>query len=200
MTRQRFTSALIITAIAGSVPVVTQAANPLGFYIGAGVGYSTVADNGSLAGIPDNFSAHDFGWKLVAGLRPLSLIGAEFDYIDFGNPSAISTNVGTPTYTVNASVDSKAPALFGILYLPLPLPQIDVYAKAGLARLQTNASLYVVPCVACSSQSSETANYFAYGAGVQFRVTSFALRAEYVAVDASGGNRALLSLDGILSF
>ena len=132
------------------------------------------------------------------GLRPISLIGAEFEYIDFGKPSATSTV--PPGYSVNASVESKAPVLFGILYLPLPLPRIDVYAKAGLARLQTSASAEVVPCIPCTTQSTQTTNYFAYGAGVQVRISSFAVRAEYEAIDASSGSPALLSLGATWSF
>ena len=72
-------------------------------------------------------------------------VGLEATYIDFGQPYR---HHGYYDYNVSGS-DSHptAPALFAVGYLPLPIPFIDVFAKAGVARLSTNLTDFVQqPC------------------------------------------------------
>jgi hypothetical protein len=168
----------------------THAEDPLGLYIGAAVGQADVKDNQSTIIGPLGFSQDDTGWKVLAGLRPLPVFGAEVEYIDFGNPTA--------SYSlVRGDVSAKGAALFGVGYLPIPLP-FDVFAKAGLGRISTSA-LGTASCpapLACGSQFQldRTETKFAYGAGIQGRLRAFAIRAEYERVDVSIGNPNLLSL------
>jgi len=198
--RVRITLALAATAVAVALPQLAQAADPLGFYIGAGVGQSTVRFSETVTGASFGFSEHDTGWKLVAGLRPVSLVGAEVEYLDFGHSTVSSKPIGID-FDLNADVRSQAATLLGVLYAPIPLPVLDLYAKAGIARLRTTANgvayNYPISCgIPCthSFQSTETASRFAYGAGVQFKFSSFAIRAEYERIDESSGNPDLLSV------
>jgi hypothetical protein len=96
----------------------------LGLYVGGAVGESRVAVNSEGFAL-SNFRENHSAFQLMAGVRPISLVGAEIDYIDFGHPSG-SLNAAP------ASATLKGAAAFGVLYLPIPV--IDVYGKAGLAR------------------------------------------------------------------
>jgi opacity protein-like surface antigen len=185
---------------------VYAAGDPLGLYVGAGLGQSEVRVDGSVFDGPSGFDAHRDAWKLLVGLRPTALFGAELDYLDFGHarfagpPNAFGS-------ALRADSHPKASALFGILYAPIPVPLLDVYAKAGIARLQTsvNANVYcaVSPCVVTAVAPialRRTDAEFAYGAGVQFRFAAFAARLEYERINASTGDPDLTSFGITWSF
>jgi hypothetical protein len=114
--------------------------NPLGVYVGAGVGESTVrSDNGY--GYNDSFGYggyysqdHHFAWKVAAGIRPIPAAGAELEYIDFGHPGS-DGDYYSNTYYVGPDSHPRAIAAFGVGHLPLPLPFLDVFGKLGVARL-----------------------------------------------------------------
>src|SRR6202161_3309388 len=69
----------------------------LGFYVGAAIGESHVRTAKEIVG--DNGYDYEFdgqhsAWKVTAGVRPISPLGVELEYIDFGNPSAGLSNAG----------------------------------------------------------------------------------------------------------
>ena len=76
---------LAVGACAASTAALAD--NPAGFYLGAGVGYSTIRSDDSAYGLPGYFNDHQTAWKVITGVRPISVVGAEFEYIDFGQPS-----------------------------------------------------------------------------------------------------------------
>ncbi len=138
----------------------------------------------------------------MLGVRPIAPLGAELEYIDFGHP----------VHTIDAvRTDSRArgAGLFAVGYLPIPV--IDVFGKAGVARLQTIArgtSETVQPSgevcsnssLSCLFDSNHTDTRFAYGGGVQFKLGRFGLRMEYERISANGGDPSLLSLGAIYTF
>ena len=146
-----------LTLAAGAV----QAGVPgVDVYFGAGLGQGNADVSASDLSV-SSFDKKDLGWKVFFGGRFLSSIGAELDYIDFGKPSGSGVEV-----------HNKALAGFGMFYLPLPLPVLDVYAKAGLARVSSDLQV--------SANSFNTKDTkLAYGAGVQLKFGSFAVRGEY---------------------
>lgn len=153
----------------------------LGFYVGAGVGISTVRSDDAAYGLPAHYNDHETAWKGIVGIRPISILGAEAEYIDFGHPS----QTFDPNNTNASGFDShpRAGVLFGVGYLPLPIPLIDIYAKAGVARLETDVTTTQAQngsisqfCPPIYSRHNETSNRFAYGVGVQSKVWGFALR------------------------
>jgi hypothetical protein len=182
--RNVFTFVFAIAIYVSRPPVA--AADPLGFYLGASVGQSTVKSD------PISFSEHDHGWKAVAGIRPISLFGAEISYVDFGHPRSTQ---GVPLGFSNSAGASGA-ELLGVVYFPIPVPLLDIYAKGGLARLdyRANSSSGCLACTPFSSDSTE--NRFAYGAGVQLKLfgLSAAARLEYDRVSVRSGDPSLLSL------
>ena len=213
---RRITPVLVIAFGIGVATTPAHAADLLGLYVGGAGGQSTLrVDNASLSsesGAPPSapfcFSKHAAGWKVQLGFRPVSFIGGEVEYIDFGQGTTTFDHVNTVTslyYSINTS--AKAASVLGVLYLPLPVPGLDVYGKAGVARLETKSSgggAYgggvFGPSYSGTFYRDETQDHFAYGAGAQVKIGSFAIRAEYERIDASTGGPDLLSLGAIWIF
>jgi opacity protein-like surface antigen len=149
-------------------------------YLGVGVGVSTADISATDLDVPE-FDKKDTGWKAFVGLRA-SVIGAELEYIDFGKPNGDT-----------AAVKYKGLAAFGMFYAPLPLPFVDVYAKAGIARVDADLE------VDASSFSTKDTT-FAYGAGVQVKFGSFAVRGEYEKFKLEDAKPSLLSVSFSKSF
>jgi hypothetical protein len=189
----------------GALPVTSARADgPLGAYVGAAVGEARMANgDGSAAGFVPLAAEHHVGaWQAFVGARPAAALGIEVAYIDFGNSSPPPSSSNRFGY-FNGNLKQSAAALFGVGYLPLPAPFLDLYGKLGLARLQSNArETYLPPScpvqVDCDipytvRQNQSTTN-LAYGAGAQAHFGSLALRAEYERISASGANPDLLSI------
>jgi hypothetical protein len=145
-------------------------------YLGVGLGQSNVDVSAADLGVL-KFDKEDIAWKAYVGGRFLSFAGAELDYINFGKPDG-----------GNAKLKYTGLAAFGLYYLPIPLPLLDVYLKAGFARLDVNGSL----------NFKDTK--LAYGAGLQLNLSSFALRGEYERFKAQGAKPSLLSVGFQKSF
>jgi opacity protein-like surface antigen len=179
------------------VSATASAQELLGVYVGAGAGQSQLQQNYY------QIDTHVTGWKVLAGWRPLSAFGAEVEYLDFGSKDV--TYVGTSAIT-HATASAKATALFAVAYLPVPEPWLDIYAKAGAARLQSNASAsYTATCQTClivfaPTTNDTTSTRFAFGAGAQFKFGLPAVRLEYERVTGSQGDQALLSLAVTVNF
>jgi opacity protein-like surface antigen len=186
---------------AGTASTAAFAENPLGFYVGAAVGESTVRSDDYPYGYYGGFDGHHGAFKLTTGVRPISPVGAELEYIDFGNPGA-----GPNYFSSRSNADANATALFGVGYLPLPLPLLDIYGKVGVARLHANnayndglsqgcnspfgqGSLGI-----CTSASNRWSTDLAYGAGVQTKFYKWAIRAEYERISATGGDPDVVSV------
>jgi hypothetical protein len=197
--------AVLIGACAASQVL---ADNPAGFYLGAGAGYSTVRSDDPAYGYPGYFNDHQAAWKVMAGVRPIAFLGAEIEYIDFGQPS---THRGYFDYNYYGT-DShpRAGSVFAVGYLPLPVPFLDVYGKAGVARLQTDVSTIVEPnCptgTGCNPNTGylvrhdETFNKFTYGVGVQSKIWNVSFRAEYERISSSFGDPDALTVGAAWNF
>jgi len=163
----------------------------VGLYIGGAVGQSQVEANVPSVG---DFKENHSALKVIAGIRPISLIGAELSYIDFGHPSG-SINVSP------SSVSEKGADAFAVLYLPVPV--VDVFVKTGLARIQSTSNsvlpggffcVQTVPNCAPLVRLDRTNTSFAAGAGAQFKLGPWAVRAEYERFNAAGANPSLVSI------
>lgn len=166
--------------------------NPVGFYIGAGIGDSNVRNNGYYSGNYYGFRNRNTAWQLTVGMRPISPLALEVDYIDFGSPNG---NVGL--FSSNGNADMTATAVFAVGYLPMPIPFFDVFAKIGAARLQSDTTV-VGPNG--PFRVSYTDTDLAYGGGVQWKFSSIAVRAEYERVNDTNGNPDMLAVGVIWKF
>src|ERR1700730_11356984 len=120
MKRISGTTLAILTVGACAASTAALADNPVGFYLGAGVGYSTVRSDDPAYGLPGYFNDHQTAWKVIGGIRPLPIVGAEVEYIDFGHPNHDYGANGFGNYGLDSH--PRAAALFGVGYLPLPVP------------------------------------------------------------------------------
>ena len=205
--RSALTLSALIPCLLGGI-TAAHASNLLGVYVGAAYGQAHVrADLGRLlppgSGSLPGFDATHSAFQAMLGIRVLSFLGAEATYMDFGQPSTIGGPPGQLQLT-SAKVSQKGEAAYALLYLPVPV--IDVYIKGGLSRITTDASATyaLVGAGTCqtgnpncnvlvaSGSSSHTA--FAYGAGVQWKLGSWAVRGEYERFDAAGANPSLFSI------
>jgi opacity protein-like surface antigen len=188
-----FRPSVAIVLMLTAIPFrLSDAENLLGLYVGGAVGRAQVD-----ASIPEfnNFGANHSAYKVIVGIRPISLIGAEIAYNDFGHPSE---QFGLSS----ANVTMKGESAFGVLYLPIPI--VDIFLKAGIARIESTATTNIVLCVPPAEcpqfmpvSENRTNEGFAGGVGAQFKFGSLAVRGEYERFNAAGGNPSLLSV-GIL--
>jgi outer membrane protein with beta-barrel domain len=139
-----------------------------------------------------------WGFTWAPGIRPISLLGVEIAYDNFGHPSQQIGFLAT-------NVSMKGESAFGVLYLPVPI--LDVFFKAGLARIDSTATTNVVcptgqPGIALATPGPESRTNvgFAGGAGAQFKIGSLAVRGEYERFNAAGGNPSLWSVGVIWKF
>lgn len=116
--------------------------NPLGFYLGGAAGRSDVKTTLPMIVEPESsFDERSTGWKALAGIRPIRILAAEIAYIDLGHQNS-DTYPGN--YHLHANVRQHATTLSGLLYLPIPVPRLDIYGRAGVARLESSGSSYSV--------------------------------------------------------
>jgi hypothetical protein len=185
---------------------------PLGLYVGAGAGSSTLrqepeADTGYYGLLRD-----DIGWDVFIGVRPMPFLGAEIGYTDFGNTHRHANyfdSVSEPTSSeVFGHASAHAPTAFAVGYLPLAVPWFDVYGKLGAARLYKSWDFTQLPpsspsCMAfgCSPTAPATSYPgdrtewdFAWGVGTQWKFGALGLRLEYERVEATAGDPDLLSV------
>lgn len=178
-----------------------KTAGLLGPYIGASIGRSDVRIAKTVAGTAYPFGEDHDGWKAIVGIRPVSIFGGEVEYLDFGNPT-YSPPMGLESWHTN----SRATAVFGMLYAPIRGPFADVYAKLGIARLRSDVTTYYYgpipagfPCRPsgapyCEGVIDSSATGLAFGAGVQFMVRTVAARLEYERIHTGIGGPSMASL------
>jgi opacity protein-like surface antigen len=195
----RILAALGAALCLGTVVAQADDGNPLQtpglIYFGGGLSKDKV-DGIANPGVP--FGDLDkTSWKLLAGVRPVRVFAVEADYLDLGNR--------TETFIDGATqhVDAKAFAGYGVGFLPLPVPWLDVFGKAGVARwkLDANETPGTFPpssFFAISNRGTE----FAWGLGAQalFRNIGARLEWERFEIPNTDNGARVFSLDLILSF
>jgi len=176
--------------------------NPLGLYVGAGVG-TAITDQTQFDPIDLSFHRVDgrpLGWNAVIGVRPIPFLGAEAEYIDFGRthlpagPVMTVSGTSLTTQFLGSQATDHAAAVFAVGYLPLPIPWVEPFAKLGWGEIWEHDStsgiynnIYTASGplgLAFASQTSQK-DGVAYGAGLQFHVEQLAIRAQYERISAS---------------
>jgi opacity protein-like surface antigen len=208
MLRIAKTLSVLFAVAACGISAAALADEPLGIYVGAGLGESQIRSDDGSYGLPSYYNDYQTAWKVLIGFRPIHIVGIEASYIDFGQPAR---HHGINDINVSGT-DSHptAPALFAVGYLPIPIPYLDIFAKAGAARLTTDVTQFTQqPCVSggpCpyfvpTSRQNETFTKFAYGAGVQSKFPfGLTLRAEYERISSQFGDPDALMVSAIWSF
>lgn len=149
---------------------VVRADNGL-FYVGAGVTWDSlhdIAPNGLSLGNIDSTS-----WKGFAGVRPASLFAVEAEYMDLGS------QIVNPSVEFRAHISYQAFAGYAVGFLPIPVPFLDVYGKAGLARWSSRGGVDFQLINAPPPSLSDNGTVFAWGVGSQVHAGNVGARLEY---------------------
>ncbi len=141
-------------------------------YVGAGVSRARLEN---IFGSGTDFDLNNTAWKAFAGIRPLPFLGAEANYMDLGSESR---RFGFNGLSYGGRVDAHAFSAFAVGFLPLPLPFLDVFGKAGAARWSlnghTDSSLFAI---------DDHGTDFAWGGGAQAHFGPLGVRLEYEQFD-----------------
>ena len=110
------------------------------FYLGAGVTSNKLNDiQVQGTAFPD---LNKTSWKVFAGFRPISAFAVEADYLDLGSATA----EGACSFCCMAACrgvfqsDAQVFAAYALGFLPIPVPFLDIFGKAGLARSKLEAA------------------------------------------------------------
>jgi len=157
-------SAALLTGLGASAAYAADGSSTpyIGPYIGAAILQSRFDSH--------KFSVHDVdnedtSWKGDAGLRLTPNFAVEAAYTRFGKETAPSVAVGGP-------FEARAKAYSAFAVGLIPLGPVDLFAKAGAARIDSAGNVAAV-------YYRDHDTRFAYGAGVQLGNGRFGLRAEY---------------------
>ncbi len=168
-------------------------------------GAALAADNGFYLGLAssDVESDYDFGLaaagvaeddrglKGIGGFRVLDSFAIEANYVDFGE-TTVPLNIMCliPPCPTEASIESQAFSVSAVGLYALPL--IDLYVRVGYASWESELS----PFSSAESDGRDPT----YGAGIQVRVGSFALRFEYERFEFDDESADLTSLGFTYTF
>lgn len=152
-------------------------------YLGAGILRSSLSGI-SNAGV-DYASIDKTSWKAFVGLRLLSVLALEADYMDLGSdsrtvilPGVGTCAIGQPNCANSSShSDAKAYAGYAVGFLPIPLPFLDVFGKAGVVRWRLDGS--ALGPFSPPPSFSNSGTQFAWGIGTQLHAGNFGARLEY---------------------
>jgi OOP family OmpA-OmpF porin len=148
--------AILATALLLASTATMAADN--GIYLGASLGNANVDLDENTTGL--DLDGDDTGFKIIAGIRPLDWFGIEASYVNFGEVKQGPL-----------SVESDGITGFGVFFLPVG--PVDVFAKAGVISFDTDVKFQNIGNVRNDGTD------LAYGVGVQFRLLSLGIRAEY---------------------
>ena len=135
-----------------------------GIYLGGSIGDANIEiDRNAFA----RLDSDDTGYKIIAGIRPLDWFAVEANYVNFGKPEQRGQKA-----------ESDGISGFGVFFLPVG--PVDVFAKGGLISSDTTIRNRQFGNLKTFKKDGTD---LAYGVGVQFRLLSLSVRAEYEKFD-----------------
>lgn len=178
--------ALIAFVVSLALPAV---AADNGFYLGASVGQSDIKIDQDLEDI--DFSGGAMSYKVFGGFRFITFLGVEGSYVDLGSPSDF-------VEAIDGTIETDVTGYDGFVVGYLPLGIADIFAKAGVIAWDASISGQVG---GASERQSDDGTDPAYGIGIQFRIKSIAIRAEFEYFDIEGAKYVYMySIGGSFTF
>lgn len=175
-------------ALGLTAAMAAQADTQPGFYAGVGIGEATMKVE-----VPgfDDFDASDTAFKIFGGYTFNQYFAVELSYFDGGAPNESfgSGSVEVELTGLNASAVGR-------------LPLADTFAlfgKIGFASYDVEGTGRVGNQTVGTFEGSDEDVSYGIGAAFSFAQT-FEIRAEYEAIDFSGGDFNVLSLSGLYRF
>lgn len=136
------------------------------------------------------------GFKAIIGARPLDWLAIEANYVDLGE-TAVTLIVAcppTPGFPCPNEETFDATAVSVSVLGMKALPLVDLYARLGTARWETERQVRFGPL------QERAGTDLTYGLGLQARLGSFAFRAEYERFDFDGDEIDSLSVGFTYTF
>jgi len=158
-----------------SLGLAAQTASAEGFYVGAGLGSAQTKIDGG-------FKDDDLGFKLFGGYSFNQYVAVEVEYLDGGSPKDEGVKV---------EVDGFALSVLG----SIPVSDaFSLFARLGYGTWDAKASFE-------GDSVSEDDEDLVYGLGAAFNLTEqFQIRAEWEAIDVSGGDFNYFGVAGVFKF
>jgi hypothetical protein len=150
-----------------------------GFYVGGGIGQSSLEDD------PASFDEQDTAWKAFLGFKldfiPVVKAAVEAGYRDLGNPAAAGSTFEVRGYDYAALVG-------------IGLGPIDLFGRLGQMKYDFTSSGAPTP-----AEADGTANVI--GVGLAFSLAGIGIRAEYEQIDIEElDNASMISLSAVFGF
>jgi OOP family OmpA-OmpF porin len=168
--KHRHSLTALVAASLGLASLQASAADN-GIYLGASVGQSGVEFDDQFGGTSINYDADTTGYKLIGGWRFVDWFAVEANYVDLGNGS-------DKVLGEKIEVDVSGWTLSAVGFLPIG--PVDLFARVGAVNWSAD-----LEAPAIDLRSSDDGTDLTYGGGVQFRVWSISLRAEYERFDVA---------------
>lgn len=153
-----------------AMPLTVLAGGESGFYIGGGVGNSSMKVDSTLDDETYKYDGSDAGYKVILGYNigiiPLIDLGVEGSYVSFGKIE-------------DGGNDAKATGFDGFGVGALTFGPFAVFGKVGMIKWDADTTLGGV-------SQSDSGTDSAYGIGARFQLLSFSVRAEYEVFDVEG--------------
>jgi OOP family OmpA-OmpF porin len=151
---------LMVLIVAATVPA---SASDTGFYLGAGIGRSSIDILEFYPSLGDSLDQENSAYKVYGGYRFLKFLAVEAGYTDLGSPQGMERNVPEHPERAEVSVNGLDAFVVGIL----PVSQVvDIYAKAGLMSWDTDITSIQDGEVIFSESTSGTDTAFGIGIGI----------------------------------
>jgi hypothetical protein len=168
-----------------TVPLMAWAGGDSGFYIGGGVGNSSMKVDTAFEGDTYNYDGNDAGYKVILGYNfgiiPLIDLGVEGSYVSFGKIE-------------DGGSDAKATGFDGFGVGALTFGPFAVFGKMGAIRWDADTTLG-------GTKVSNSGTDPAYGLGARFQLFSFSVRAEYEIFDVEGlKDLSMFSVSALYTF
>lgn len=153
------------------MPMTVLAGGESGFYVGGGVGNSSMKVDTAFEGETYKYDGNDSGYKVILGYNfgiiPLIDLGVEGSYVSFGKIE-------------DAGSSAKATGFDGFGVGALTFGPFAVFGKVGMIKWDADTTL------AGAGTASDSGTDPAYGLGARFQLLSFSIRAEYEVFDVEG--------------
>ena len=152
----------VLVTLGLAIAIAVPAAADDGFYLGGSVGQTKI---GAGTTVPVEIDKNTNSYKLFIGYRFLKFFAVEGAYADLGSAKDSAGNV-------HAEVAFKGYHGEGVVLLPLGIA--DIFAKAGAFSYSGDFKTDISNLGNFSKDGTAPL----YGAGVQFRIKSWAVRGE----------------------
>lgn len=162
-----------LTLVMMAVVAAPAAAADLGFYVGAGLGISSVDVrdfNPDYANL--RFEEDAFGYKIFAGYRPLKYFAVEAGYTDFGNIK--SWEGGNLQFYAESNIDISMWSGYAVGLIPVD-DKVDFFGKLGYASWNNDNQ---VIRSGIPEDRSTSGSDLAWGLGMNFRFKKLGVRIE----------------------